>query len=173
MAMKFNINKPLGVGIGVWGANMLEADQMPQFWKDLNPQMKAAALIFAGDFLPKQKFVKGFIKNGDMRDGIGSGLMAVGVQTLLEEFNMLSGVGQSRTQLRDDDILMVAIEGDYDDDDLDVVNADVLSDDDDYYDDDLDVVNADVLSDSHEDDYMDDDYIDDDEDDDDDTVWDD
>jgi len=169
-AQKFSINTPLGIAGGIFIANLMEGDKMPDFWKNLDPNMKGAALVFAGDFLPKQKFVKNAIKGGDMRDGLGAGLQATGIRILMEENNVLNGIGQSR-RLKDDDILAVAIEGDADDyDDLDVVNDDILSDD---YEDDLDIVNDDVLADSHEDDYMDDDYMDDDEDDDDDTIWDD
>ena len=142
--MKFDFNTPMGIAGGVFLAGMLDGDKMPAFWQDLDPKMKAAALVFAGDWLPKQKFVKGAIKSGPMRDGAGAGLQAMGIQQLLQEFDVIQGIGQS--QLRDDDILAVAIEGD------------------DYYDDDLDVVNDDVLA--------DDDYDDDDDDDDDDDMWD-
>ena len=166
MAMKFNINTPLGIAGGLWLVSMLEGDRMPGFWKDLNPQLKAGILVFAGDFLPRQKFARNFLKNAQLREGLGAGFQAAGIKTLMEEFG-LAGVGQT-TRLRDDDILAVAIEGDYYDaydedvlgeDDIDVINDDIV--DDDEYQDDIRVINEDVLG--NEDD--------DDDDDDDDVIW--
>jgi len=166
---KFDMNKPLGIAGGVWLAKQLESDKMPAFVQDLDPRMVAAGLVFVGDWLPKQSFAKNAIKNADLREGAGAGIQAVGILSLMEEFGM-AGIGQGSKQLRDDDILAVAIEGHIDDDDdLDIVNADVLSED--YDDDDLDVVNDDVLSYDDDDDDDDDDYFDDDDDDDDDLNW--
>lgn len=155
--MKFDTNTPIGIAAGLWLAGQLEGEKIPDFWKNLDPKMKGAALVFAGDWLPKQKFLKNAVKNADMRSGGGAGLQAAGIQTLMEEFGV-AGVGQNR--LTDDDYLVVAIEGDYD---IDVINEDVLGDDE--YEDDIDVINEDVLGD-------DDDYGDDDDDDEDDVIWD-
>lgn len=154
---KFDFNTPLGIAGGLWAGNMLDNENMPQFIQDLNPQMKAAALVFLGSWLPKQKFAKNAVKSAELRDGVGAGITASGVQTLLEEFGF-AGVGATG-QLRDDDILAVAIEGDYDDD-IAVVNADEY--DDEEYEDDIDVINADVLA----EDVLSEDWSDDDDDDD-------
>ncbi len=144
----FNMQKAGGMAAGLWaGSKLAEQDFLTNL--DIDERLLNAGYVFLGDWLPKQKFMVNGINNPDLRDGLGTGLMALGILGLMDEFN-ISGVGQSR-KLRDDDILAVAIEGqddemytDYDDSDID---EDILAEDDDLDtindDDDLDTINDD------------------------------
>lgn len=173
MRLTFDTNKAMGMAGAIWGTGQLIKQD---FYTNLNvpTNIEAIAMVFLGDWVPKQQFARNALKNDSMRNGLGSGLEAMGIINLLESF----GVGNvgAMGQLRDDDILAVAIEGtddedyedvsdymedeedisfvDGDDDDIDVVNEDVLGDDDD-----LDVVNEDVLGD--DDDAYEEDVVDD------------
>jgi len=141
--MKFDFMEPVGIGTGLFGANLLESDAMPDFYKDLNPTMKGAALVFAGSFVPKQKFAKKLIKNPSLRDGIGAGVQAEGIRLLMEEFGILSGI----SALKDDDVLLVALNADdFSDEDIPTINEDVLAEDmEDLLDEDIPTINEDVL----------------------------
>ena len=140
---KFDMNTPLGMAGGIWAALQLETNEkVPEFIANLDPKVLAAAQVFLGDWLPKQKFAKNALKNNDMRNGAGYGIQSVGVRGLMEEFG-IAGVGATGNDLQDDDILAVAIEGDYYgddeyDDDVDVINDDVLGEE--YEDEDDDVI---------------------------------
>jgi len=153
--LDFNFKRAGGMAGGLYAVTKLDT---MDFVQNLDPKLAAAGKIFLGDWLPKQKFVSGMVKDKNLVDGVGLGIMANGITGLMSEFG-ISGIGES--VLADDDILAVAIEGDASDeefdffsgiDDLDTINDDDLDtinddDDDPDYVDDLPAMNEDVLSD--------------------------
>jgi len=136
----------LGVVVGAVATKLLDK-VIPD---SINDKIVSGGKVALGIALPM------LVKDGKMKNvlqGVGNGMVAVGVVELLNSFGVLNGLGAN-----DDDMLLVSLEGT---DDISVINGD----------DDINVINGlgdDVLADDVLAD-MDMDYMDGDDDDDDDN----
>lgn len=134
----FNITKLAGLAGGVWSAPQI--DRLLDMVNITDPKMKAGAKVFAGEFLPKQKFIKDIVKNDVITSSVGDGISAMGLAQIMKEFGLAEDVlGADDMEDFDEKFdLSVVIEG------LDDTEEDLYGDDDDEGDD-LDTVNEDVL----------------------------
>jgi len=91
--------------------------------ESVNPKIVAGGKVALGVALPM------FVKSGSMKNilaGAGAGMIAVGSVDLLKGFGVLSGT-------ESDDVLEISLNGDMDvlsGDDISVINASVLAEDD-------------------------------------------
>jgi hypothetical protein len=121
--MDIDFQKILGIGGGLYGGSLLNKI-IPADW---DPKVQAVVKIAIGELGPKQQFVKNMLKEDSMRNGIGAGVIAKGLDEPMVSLALPGYEG-----LRDDDELAVVLEGDIDtvNGDIDTVNEDVLGDDD-------------------------------------------
>lgn len=76
------IKKVAGIAAGVFAGRLIAT----KLGATMNPKLTAAIPIVAGIFVPR------FIKS-DLGQGLGDGLIAVGTLGLLQQFNVVTGIG--------------------------------------------------------------------------------
>jgi len=152
-----NFQKLLGLAAGIYLTDKFIEPQLDKMIPEMNNTVKGGALAVGADFLGEMKFVKDSLKDENLRNGLITGIQAVGAIKAMKGAG-ITGIGQNNAGLEDDDEFAVVIEGVEDealaiydgDEDLDVVSVDVLADDD-QYNDDLDIISVDILADDDDD----------------------
>lgn len=137
-----NITDPLLVGVGSIAGRFID-----KFLPEMDAKLKAGGKIAVGIFLP---MLSKEPKAKRLLELLGYGMVATGSIELANEMGVVEGIGAAK--LKDDDLLVVSLDG-VDEDKLneyvefeDVLNDDILNGDIPVVSDDINVVQDDILN---------------------------